>query len=62
MHRDCRCCGGQLIVNGAVVGGQAVWTRDVLNLGVGPDKLIAAARRRFEVRLIWPMHDCAYYQ
>lgn len=29
-------------------GGKEVWTRDVLNLGVSPQRLVAAARRRFE--------------
>ncbi|CAK0769871.1 hypothetical protein CVIRNUC_003711 [Coccomyxa viridis] len=29
-------------------GGQDVWTRDVLNLGVRPDKAIAKVRERFE--------------
>jgi 2-polyprenyl-6-methoxyphenol hydroxylase-like FAD-dependent oxidoreductase len=29
-------------------GGQDVWTRDVLNIGVSPARLVAAARRRFE--------------
>lgn len=27
------------------LGGRDVWTRDVLNLGVRPDRLIALARR-----------------
>jgi hypothetical protein len=32
----------------AVAGGPEVWTRDVLNLGVAPARLVAAARARFE--------------
>eukprot|EP00884_Botryococcus_braunii_P001077 jgi/Botrbrau1/10970/Bobra.0383s0024.1 len=30
------------------LGGKDVWTRDVLNLGVRPDRLIALVRRKFE--------------
>lgn len=31
-----------------VQGGEDVWTTDVLNLGIRPDKLIETVRRRFE--------------
>lgn len=35
-------------MSGSVQGGEEVWTKDVLNLGVLPDTLISSAAKRFQ--------------